>query len=165
MRGRSMVPAAQGGDLTEDFATQRFAERFAGQFRFCHTTGAWFAWNGNAWRRIRTGMPFHEARLLARELARGQGDRMRQTATKTTFAFAVERYARADPVFAVTMEAWDPDPLLLGTPAGTVDLRTGLLRPADQAEGITRLTAVGPSEASRLPPLAQVPRGRHGRRR
>ena len=120
---RTEVPAAQSGILTEDYAAERFAERFAGCFRHCHSTGAWFEWDGNIWRRIRTNRVFHEARLLARELARGQEDKVRQAALKTTFASGVERFARVDPMFAVTIEAWDPDLLLLGTPAGTVALR------------------------------------------
>lgn len=144
---RTEVLSAQGGILTEDFAAERFAERFAGRFQYCHSTGAWFEWDGNIWRRVRTNRVFHEARLLARELARGQEDKVRQAATKTSFASGVERFARVDPVFAVTIDGWDPDPLLLGTPTGTVDLRTGLLRPSDQAEGITKTTAVAPSEA------------------
>jgi putative DNA primase/helicase len=46
---------------------------------------------------------------------------------------------------AVTSEIWDCDPFLLGTPAGTVDLRTGKLREPDPADGITRITAVSPA--------------------
>jgi putative DNA primase/helicase len=145
------VPAAQGGILTEDYAAHLFAERFAGRFRYCHDTGAWFEWDSNVWRRNRTGRVFHKARLLARELARGQEDKVRQTSNKTSFASGVERFARADPLFAVTIEAWDHDPLLLGTPAGTVDLRTGLLRPSHQDDGITKLTAVAPLETTDCP--------------
>lgn len=148
---RPSVPPAQGGILTEDFAAQQFAERFAGRLRFCHTTGAWHGWDGNVWRRIRTKRVFHEARLLARELARGQEDKVRQVVLKTTFASGVERFAQVDPVFAVTEEAWDADPLLLGTPAGTVDLRTGCLRDSDPAEGLTKLTAVTPLEEAGCP--------------
>ena len=150
-KDRASLPSTQTGVLTEDSAAQRFAERFAGRFRFCHSTGAWFEWDGTVWRKVRTGAAFHQARLLVRELARGQEDKVRQAASKTTFASGVERFARVDPVFAVTMEAWDPDPLLLGTPAGTVDLRTGLLRASDQADGITKVTAVGPSEQAKCP--------------
>jgi len=40
---------------------------------------------------------------------------------------------------------WDRAPLLLGTPTGTVDLETGLQRPADPEEFITRLTSIGPA--------------------
>lgn len=148
---RIEAPAAQGGILTEDFAAQTFAEHYAGHLRYCHSAGAWFEWTGTAWRRIQTNRVFHICRLMARELARGQEDKVRQGATKNSFVSGVERYAKADPVFAVTIEAWDPDPLFLGTPAGTVDLRTGLLRASDPAEGITKLTAVAPAGAADCP--------------
>jgi putative DNA primase/helicase len=44
------------------------------------------------------------------------------------------------------MEHWDRNKWLLGTPGGTVDLRTGDLRPADPREGITKTTAVAPAD-------------------
>jgi putative DNA primase/helicase len=40
---------------------------------------------------------------------------------------------------------------LLGTPGGTVDLRTGELRPADPNDGITKSTAVTPTETVACP--------------
>jgi putative DNA primase/helicase len=63
----------------------------------------------------------------------------------------VERFAQADAAFAVTSAAWDRDPWLLGTPGGTVDLRTGALRPAERADHITRRAAVAPAEAADCP--------------
>ena len=47
---------------------------------------------------------------------------------KITFAGGVEKFAKSDRLMAVTSEIWDRDPFLLGTPDGTVDLRTGNLR-------------------------------------
>ena len=52
---------------------------------------------------------------------------------------------------AVTSEIWDRDPFLLGTPDGTVDLRTGKLREPDPADGITKITAVSPAETADCP--------------
>ena len=46
---------------------------------------------------------------------------------------------------------WDADPWLLGTPGGTVDLRTGLLRPARQADHITKSAAVTPADRADCP--------------
>jgi putative DNA primase/helicase len=71
--------------------------------------------------------------------------------SKTTFAAGVEKFAKSDPTFAVTIEAWDRDPWLLGTPGGTVDLRTGILRAADPAEGITKITTVSPASSITCP--------------
>jgi putative DNA primase/helicase len=41
--------------------------------------------------------------------------------------------------------------MLMGTPGGTLDLRTGNLRPADPSDRITRLTGATPSPTSHSP--------------
>ncbi len=74
-----------------------------------------------------------------------------KAAQKASFARAVEAFCQADTVFAVTIENWDRDPFKLGTPGGTVDLRTGLLSPAERSDGITKLTAVAPSDSADCP--------------
>jgi len=55
---------------------------------------------------------------------------------------AVERGARTVGEFATTANVWNGDPWLLGTPGGTVDLRTGGLQPGDPYDLISRVTAV-----------------------
>ena len=44
--------------VTEDFAAYKFAELHAGRLRYCHAAGAWFEWNGAAWRQIRISASF-----------------------------------------------------------------------------------------------------------
>ena len=48
-------------------------------------------------------------------------------------------------------EKWDSNPFLLGTPEGTVDLRTGNFRPSVPNEGITKITSVAPDAAVDCP--------------
>ncbi|TGD94937.1 hypothetical protein EU555_30500 [Methylobacterium nonmethylotrophicum] len=145
------VPA--GPVVTEDSAAVHFAALHAGRLRYCHDTGAWFEWDGAAWRQARVPIAFQWARELARDLAKPYLDEPKIMATlgRTTFAGGVERFARADPAFAVTHDTWDRDLFLLGTPGGTVDLRTGELREPDPADGITKLTAVAPAETPDCP--------------
>jgi putative DNA primase/helicase len=64
---------------------------------------------------------------------------------------AIENLARSNSASAVNPEDFDLDPLLLGTPGGTVDLRTGKLRPAAREDLITKLTAYSPAEAGTVP--------------
>lgn len=137
--------------VTEDSAAMRFASLHRNQLRYCHSTGSWFVWEGTSWKLNTTGKAFQWARELARTLAEEQKDSVRYVTSKTSFAGGVERYARSDDAFAVTMDAWDQDPLLLGTPQGTVDLRTGALRASRPEEGITKLTAVGPAPSAVCP--------------
>jgi putative DNA primase/helicase len=137
--------------VTEDQAALEFANRYAGGLRYDHDVGAWYLWDGVIWRQNKTGIAFHWARELARELAAKEPDRIRYVASKVAFASAVERAARSDPVHAVTSEVWNRDPFLLGSPGGTIDLRTGFLRPAKPEDGITKSVLARPAETAGCP--------------
>jgi putative DNA primase/helicase len=130
--------------VTEDSAAFEFAERHGDILRYCHSTGAWFRWNGVFWEKDQTRLAFQWSRELARELAENQDERKRYITNKTSFASGVERFAKGDPKIAVTIDYWDADAWLLGTPGGTVDLRTGELRDGLRHDGITKYTSVAP---------------------
>ncbi|KQP51501.1 phage/plasmid primase, P4 family [Methylobacterium sp. Leaf108] len=149
---------ARGGNgdlLTEDHAARTFAERYAGELLFCHDTGKWHEWTGAAWVPNRQGKAFQWARELARELCADEDPKTRYIASKVSFAGGVEKFCRSDPVFATTIDGWDRDPWVLGTPGGTVDLRTGQLREARREDRITKLTAVTPAETPDCPTWLQ----------
>jgi putative DNA primase/helicase len=131
--------------VTEDSAAQQFVELHGDKLRYCHSQGKWFRWNGFYWEVINTNLAFHWARELARQLAEDQKDGKRYKISATSFAGGVERFAKSDPKVAVTMDYWDRDPWLLGTPGGTVDLRAGELRPARPEDGISKITLVAPA--------------------
>jgi putative DNA primase/helicase len=139
------------GVITEDAVASRFVELFADKLRYCHSTGAWFEWNDVVWRKNETKLAFHWARLLARELSDDAVPKEMKAAQKASFARAVEAFSQADTTFAVTIDHWDRDPFKLGTPGGTVDLKTGWLSQADRVDGITKLTAVAPAETAHCP--------------
>jgi putative DNA primase/helicase len=142
-------PSSLPNDIvTEDSAALDFVERHHDALRYCHSSGAWFKWNGVFWQKDQTGIAFHWARELARQLAEDQDERKRYITNKTSFASGVERFAKVDPKMAVTIEYWDHDAWLLGTPGGTVDLRTGQLRESDQQDGITKSTIVAPNDTA-----------------
>ncbi len=84
-------------------------------------------------------------------MSAGASDKIRANVNKVSFASGSERFCKSDPKFAVTSAHWDRDVMLLGTPSGTVDLRTGEFRPSDQADGITKSTAVAPAPKAICP--------------
>ena len=94
-------------------------------------------------------MAFHYTRELARKLAVTAKDGHKMQDTK--FSAGVEKFCQSDPVFARTSDFWDRDIYLLGTPGGTVDLRTGRLRPAMQSDFITKSTSCIPDETEDCP--------------
>jgi P4 family phage/plasmid primase-like protien len=140
-----------GGVVTQDGVARAFAARFAGKLRFDHHAGSWHEWTGTHWRRDERDRAFQHVRALGREMGRDGKDAVRREVGKVQFAGGVERMARGDEALAVTTAEWDRDPFLLGTPGGTVDLRTGELRAADPAEGITKLTAAAPAATAECP--------------
>jgi putative DNA primase/helicase len=79
--------------------------------------------------------------------AKRKGEMLRN---KTTVA-AVELLARSNPATAASADAFDADVMLLGTPGGTVDLRTGELREARREDLITKQTAVAPAPEGTRP--------------
>ena len=136
------VPAGmqKAGSETEDGIALQFAARHKGKLRYCHDWGYWLNWDGKRWAPQRTRLAFHYARELARE-ANWKGA---PGIARATTAAGIERFAQADPTFATTSDQWDQDPWLLATPTGTVDLRTGKIRPGNPADRITKCTAIGP---------------------
>jgi putative DNA primase/helicase len=130
--------------VTEDSAAEVFVEKYGEDIRFCHSTGAWFIWNGVRWHRDLVGAVFDKARKLARELGQDQDERGRKVLGKTSFAAGLERFARTDQAVSVTMDYWDRDLWQLGTPGGTVDLTTGKMREASHSDGITKSTLCAP---------------------
>lgn len=143
----------EGSELvTEDVAALRFAHEHKDALRYDHDAGAWYQWCGSHWQRDRTRMAYTWARRVARQLGEESGSFKAQlSAGRAAFAGGVERLAQADPCFAVTAARWDADPWLLGTPGGVVDLRTGILRPAEPRNYVTRVTAVAPAETAHCP--------------
>jgi putative DNA primase/helicase len=136
--------------LTEDALALKFADRYRDELRYCHHTGAWFKWDKLAWRREETRLAFHYARLICRQHA--TKGKTFATFRKAVAAKAVEQFAQSDRAFAVTSEIWDRDPFMLGTPGGTVDLRTGEIHPARPSDFISKLTTVAPADTPECPP-------------
>jgi putative DNA primase/helicase len=130
--------------VTEDSAATEFVERYGEDLRYCHTTGSWYFFRGTHWEKDETGKVFQMARFLARQLSENQEATKLAGLNRTSFTSGIERFSRNDSKVAVTHEYWDSDPWLLGTLGGTVDLRTGELRPSRREDAITKLTAVAP---------------------
>jgi P4 family phage/plasmid primase-like protien len=135
---------------SEDALALHFTERHGEDLRYVAAWGKWFRYDGQRWRADDTLRVFDLARQLCRETAQRARDidkapkcTVSKIASAKTVA-AIEHLARFDRVHAATIAQWDPDHLLLNTPAGTVDLRTGEMRAAARADYITKITAVAP---------------------
>jgi len=81
--------------------------------------------------------------------AQGKADNLRDK----RFIADVESLVRSNESSAAEGKEFDTDLMFLGTPGGTVDLRTGDMRPAQRADMITRQTVVTPAEKGTEAPL------------
>jgi putative DNA primase/helicase len=143
--------AAKTTLITEDSAALAFAEQYRAELLFDHDAKSWFRWTGNHWQQERTKLAFAWARDLVRDLTESEAIKIKALGRKTAFTNGVEKYALTDRAFAITTGDWNRDPYLLATPRGTVELRTGKLRPANPADRINKITAVGPAPTVTCP--------------
>lgn len=132
-------------EYSDEALALRFAKCHADDARYVAQWDAWFLWDGRRWVKDETLKAIDHAREVCRAAAAELGNmpRASRIASKGTI-LGVETLARSDRRLAATINQWDATPLLLNTPDGTIDLRTGELREYRQEDYSTKLTAVSP---------------------
>ncbi|MDI6025250.1 phage/plasmid primase, P4 family [Corticibacterium sp. UT-5YL-CI-8] len=147
-----------GFDLSENGLVSAFATKYRKALRFDHDLGKWFVWSGRRWERNNTQLAHEYARQLSVKVARTDPKSATVKPLKRVSTWeAIERGARRVAPLATNSAIWDADPWLLGTPGGTVDLRTGDLHDARQSDFITKQTAVTPIPLSEFNPSQHCP--------
>ena len=140
---------ARAADYSDDALASRFTTQHGADLKFVNTWRRWLVWDGTRWRLEDTLMASDHARALLREasaeiLARDGSQRLAASVASAKRVSAIEALAKADRGHASQTSDWDADPWLLNTPTGTIDLKTGQLRPHDRRDLITKMTAIGP---------------------
>jgi len=152
-----------GGEPLTDLANaERFVRAYAAELRYVAPWKSWLCWDGKRWARDVTG----EAERRAKDTLRGMlveaaalDDRKEQRARVHHALHSMNgarldwllRYARTEPAVAAVPEVFDLDPWVLNTISGTLDLRSGELRPHRRDDLITRLAPVAFDPAARAP--------------
>lgn len=164
-------------DLSHDRLARGLSTRggFSKTARYVALWGAWMFYEGNRWQRdtklramtrtrnflrAESEALIAEAKRRARDLtgadagkvmrwARDNAKQLMQSSTVN----AVESMARSNEDLAAAPEQFDAEPLLLGTPDGAVDLRSGELLPPSPDHWLTRTCAVSPAPSGTDAPL------------
>lgn len=145
--------------LDEEGVCRAFEDAHKDQLRHDEDRGFWFVMQNGVWRPRGDRYAYHWARLASVDIAQSEpGTASSKALRKARTWSAVENASRRVPAFHANAAYWDPDPFLLGTPGGAVDLRTGELREAVAADRITRLTAVAPIPLDTFDPERDCPR-------
>jgi putative DNA primase/helicase len=162
-------------DTSDDALALALGEEWTGA-RHVALWGRWLFWTGTRWeiderllhltraRGFLRGKAIELVRWAKHKVEAGEAnDKLLQTVkgiAKTLrgagMVAGVANLARSNPDQVAVVAQWDGNPWLLGTPGGTVDLRTGELRPARLDEYITKQTAIAPAPAGTEAPLWQA---------
>jgi putative DNA primase/helicase len=116
----------------------------ADNVRYVCERGQWLVWDNNHWRPDKRTSAYAMIRDHIRTFASGLLKPEAKKLMSGGTVASVEKMARTDQRIATEIDQWDRDPWLLATPGGTVDLRTGELRPARPEDHITKMTVVAP---------------------
>jgi P4 family phage/plasmid primase-like protien len=161
-------------DRSHDGLALELGDLWHADARHVAAWGMWLFNDGNIWRldeqlqhmtRTRAFLraKADEAVQTAEQMAardKANADKIREKAAGTAKTLRAAQtvaqvvgLARSNRAQAATVSQWDADPMLLGTPAGTLDLRTGALRPARGDDHITKSVAVAPAAEGTASPL------------
>ena len=132
---------------THDHVARQFVAEHGHKIRYIHDARCWLICDeayGN-WYFDRTKATFNAIADLCLAIARSVNDvKTQHVMGSVHFVRGVEEFAKSKPEIAITQDKCDRDPMLLGTPIGTVDLRTGVWRRGDPSDLITRCTRAIP---------------------
>lgn len=137
--------------VTEESLAHGFVTANENVIRFDHRSGLWYLWDGFAWRANHKRLVMEWVRETVRGYGAGESSKLAKEYGRISTCFGIDRLAGTDKRVAVLAEEFDQDPMLLGTPGGTVDLVTGELRAPDPHDLISRTTVVAPSGDGRPP--------------
>ena len=135
-----MLSAEVHGTLTEADVADVFVETALGKILFNHTPKKWLLWTGSHWQANETSLAYEAIRRLVQVNSDRLSPKDKKKARSASFARGAETFARVDTRVAKTADAFDTDRDLLGTLGGTVHLPTGVIRPANPANLISKVT-------------------------
>lgn len=137
---------------TDTDAALEFAKRNHDTLRHCFPLRTWFHFDGRRWANDTGGVAADTAQMYVRKLwVRAldvPGETDRKEASKRAQRLNTARGVRdllelAAPHLAVEVGSFDRDPWLFNVANGTLDLRTGELRPHDKRDMLRKLSPVG----------------------
>lgn len=133
--------------LTDLGNAERFADRYADTVRWCETWNTWLVFNGKCWEADKSGRVDQLAKVVVRsiyrEVADEEDDEKRKLILKHAKASESNRAIRAlldraKSELPATPEQFNVQLHLLNCNNGTLDLRSGELRPHNPQDFLTR---------------------------
>lgn len=132
-------------EQSEDALAQQFIRDRGFMWRHVGAWGQWFTWTGTHWRKEGYGGAFNDIRLVCRDASKAidKPQEARRLASAKTIQ-AVVKIATHDPLVALAPEAFDQNRMLINTPAGILDLETGIVSIHDPQQLFSQITRSAP---------------------
>ncbi len=131
------IPPPEGSD---DSLADIFASKNITRFRYYGETSFWFSYQNNKWERDINRSVEHEIRCSNRIESANQ--EARKGIASASRMNSVKRLAETDPRLTAPKDGFDADPMLLNTPDGIIDLKTGEIKPNSWTDYCSKATAV-----------------------
>ena len=144
--------------LTDLGNAERLVAFHGDDLRFCHLWATWLCWDGRRWAKDESGETERRAKATVRALY-GEAANTDDPDARKALALHARRseaesriramvtLARSEPGIPVLPSDLDADPWVLNVSNGTLDLRTGELRPHRRTDLLSKLAPV-PFEAN-----------------
>lgn len=120
-------------------------------WRYTAEWGYWFKWDGSRWRIDRTREATESSKIfigqVCREIIENEEDvpeSLQRAMSSNDYINSLLALASSDRYHATASDQWDRDNFLLGTPGGTVNLKTGEILEPRKEDNITLRTRVSP---------------------
>lgn len=157
-RAAMVQDGADSAPLSQDSLALELGDRWRDRARYVAAWGRWLFYDEAAgvWRTDDTLEHLTQTRAFLRDVADGLGPEFATASKALRKADTVAKVislARSNPTQVATVQQWDANPWLMGTPEGTVDLSTGRLRPTLPHDYITKSTAVAPAPEGTPAPM------------
>lgn len=146
--------------LTDSGNAERFAEEHRDHVRYVPAWRRWLVFDGRHWEPDARGKVDLLAKATVRAISKEAATETDEDRRKKLLGHALKSEARggrenlialARTELAAAPEDFDLDPLLFNVANGTIDLRTGMLRPHAAGDMITRLVDVPYDRAATCP--------------
>lgn len=144
-------------DLTQDgLALAAGRSGWDENARYVPKWDTWLFWDGERWVKSEWVHAQNKVREFLRSVANiihdqkpVEAKKLRSKDTTT----AIEMLLRSNTSSLSNIDQWDGDIFLLGTPKGTVDLKTGQLIVSRREDYITKFTSIEPAEPNTMHPV------------
>lgn len=137
-------------EFSDDSLALEFVAQYGAGLRWTPGMG-WMHDEGTHWVRDEHLIRFDLARKTARATAHQATGTVRKAITSARTVNSILFLAQSDPDIVVPAMQWDNDPMMLNTPAGLVDLRTGKTLSRNREQYLTQLARVSMDDSMQIP--------------